>query len=82
MGLKLFSQMAANFTLDPDTIAALTNLKAKYDSFNQKRAEKGLTERGLRHWLKMMFEAPGLKARSAIPLSVSPIRHGEKKKQC
>ena len=82
MGLKFFYQMAANFTLDPDTIAALTILKAKYDSFNQKRAEKGLTERGLGHWFKMMFDAPGLKARSAIPTSVSPIRCGEKRKQC
>ena len=73
MGLKLFSQMAANFTLDPDTIVALTHLKAKYDSFNQKRAEKGLTERGLGHWFKMMFEAPGLKARSSDSNSVSSV---------
>ena len=82
MGLKLFSQMAANYTLDPDTIAAWTKLKAEYDSLNQERAEKDIAKRNLWHWLKMTFDAPGLKARSAIPNSVSPICDREKKRQC
>ena len=74
--------MTADYTPDPDSIAALTKSRAKYDSLNQKRAEKDLAKRGLWHWFKMTFDAPGLKARSAIPNSVSPSHHREKKRQC
>ena len=81
MGLKIFSQMATNCTLDSDTIAALTNLKAQYNSLNQKRAENGLAKRGFWHWVKMTLEAPGLKARSAISDSVSSTHHREKEKE-
>ena len=57
--------------------AVLSKLKAIYDSLpeserdslpeNQKRTESGLiAKRGFWHWLKMAFEAPGMKARSII----------------
>ena len=63
-----------NYTLSPESIAALTKLKTEYDSRNEKRMESDLTKRGLRHWLKMMFEAPGLKARSSDFNSVSSVQ--------
>ena len=76
--LTMNFQTVANYTLSPEFVAALT----EYDSRNEKRMESDLTKRDLvTHWFKMMFDAPGLKARSAIPASVSPIRHREKKKQ-
>lgn len=76
--------MPANMTLDPTTVASLTQLKAVYDSLNvddnesinvnEKRTEGGLIEkRGFWHWLKMAFEAPGLKARSSNLPSVSSL---------
>lgn len=51
--------------LDSDPVTTLTKLKAVYDSLNDKRSESGpLAKRNFWDWLKDMFTAPGLKARS------------------
>ena len=68
----------ANYTLSPESIAALTKLKADYDSRNEKRMESDLIKRGLWHWFKMTFDAPGLKARSSDSISVSSVNLKEK----
>ena len=71
-------QTVANYTLSPEFIAALTKLEAEYDSRNEKRMESDLTKRDfLTHWFKMMFDAPGLKARSSDSISVSSVYTGE-----
>ena len=68
--------MPANNTLDPEDIEALTTLKAIYDSYNGTDHNTTLkVKRGFGHWLKMAFEAPGLKARSLDSDSVSPFSH-------
>lgn len=60
--------------LDSDPVAALIKLKAVYDSLNEKRMENGTkAKRDFWKWIKDAFEAPGLKARSSVPTSVSII---------
>lgn len=69
-------QTSANKTLDSDPISALTRLKAIYDSLNEKRMESDVkVKRDFWQWLKDTFEAPGMKARSAAPISVSPVSY-------
>ena len=56
----------------------MVKLKAVYESLNEKRMESGIkAKRDFWGWLKDMFEAPGLKARSSVPTSVSPIPYCE-----
>lgn len=68
-GLKARSPVSTSIsnsdTLDSDPAAILAKLKAVYDNLNEKRMESGvLAKRGFWDWLKDMFGAPGLKARS------------------
>ena len=44
-------QTPANTTLDADSVAALTKLKAVYDSLNEKRTDSGVVvKRGFWYW--------------------------------
>lgn len=64
--------------LDSNPLEPFTKLEAFYDSLYEKRTEnEAMAKRDFWHWLKMTFEAPGLKARSSVPASVSPIHRGE-----
>ena len=67
-------QAPANYTLGSDP-ATLIKLKAVYDSLNEIDPDHTLkVKRGVFwDWIKDMFKAPGLKARSAVPTSVSLI---------
>lgn len=66
--------------LDGNPLAPFTELGAVYDSLFGKRMEHGAkAKRGFWQWLKDAFEAPGLKARSSVPTSVSIVNFGEEK---
>ncbi|CAF9931231.1 MAG: hypothetical protein ALECFALPRED_004960 [Alectoria fallacina] len=60
----------ANNSLDSDPVAALTQLKAIYDSLNEPEPSANLKlKRDFWAWLKDAFESPGLKARSSVSAS-------------
>ncbi|KAL9134021.1 MAG: hypothetical protein Q9175_004801 [Cornicularia normoerica] len=68
------SSTLVNNTLGSDPVAALTKLKATYDSLNEPEASSTLKiKRDFWTWLKDAFEAPDLKARSSesIPTSAN-----------
>lgn len=72
-------QAPANYTLGSDSVAALAQLKAVYDSLNQTEPSSTLkVKRDFWDWIKDMFKAPGLKARSPVPTSVSSSSLGVK----
>ena len=59
------SQTPDSDTLVSDPVMTLTKLKAVYDSLNGKRSESGpIAKRDFWDWIKDIFHAPGLKARS------------------
>ena len=71
IGLTPTPQMPANNSLSSDPVAALTQLKAVYDSLNEPKPSASLkVKRDFWAWLKDAFESPGLKARSPVSASV------------
>ncbi len=72
------SQAPDDNTIDSDPVAFLTHLKAVYDNLNEKRMEGGVkAKRDFAQWIKDMFEAPGLKARSSDDHSLSDSKSSD-----
>lgn len=74
------SQAPDDNPLGFDPVAALTKLKAIYDSRNEKRTGGDvIAKRDFWDWVKDIFKAPGLGARSSVSPSVSPVPRGKDK---
>ncbi|CAD6570778.1 MAG: hypothetical protein ASARMPRED_003928 [Alectoria sarmentosa] len=68
--VRLPPSTPANNSLGSDPVAALTQLKAVYDSLNEPKPSANLkVKRDFWAWLKDAFESPGLKARSSVSAS-------------